>query len=100
MLEICVLSGVAAIWLVVSTFAMRNLRAAPRLPPLADLPRSDEPAAVSVIIAARDEAARIEQTVRGLLAQQDVRLQMVVVDDRSSDETPQILARLAEANRA
>ena len=38
MLEICVLSGVAAIWLLVSTFAMRNLLAAPRLPPLADLP--------------------------------------------------------------
>lgn len=50
---------------------------------------------VSVVIAARDEAARIEATVRGLMAQTRVELEVVVVDDRSTDATPQILARLA-----
>ena len=89
------LAVVALIWFSLSAFAMRNLLAAPRLPALAELPRFDKQPFVSVIIAARDEAARIEQTVRGLLAQQAVQLQVVVVDDRSTDETPQILARLA-----
>ena len=50
---------------------------------------------VSVVIAARDEAARIEQTVRGLLGQEGVDLELIVVDDRSSDGTGEILRRLA-----
>ena len=48
-----------------------------------------------MVIAARDEAARIETTLRGLMAQTGVELEVIVVDDRSTDATPQILARLA-----
>jgi hypothetical protein len=70
-----------------------------RLPGLGD----DSPAApaeptrtrCSVIVAARDEEARIEQTVRRLLAQRDVELEVIVVDDRSTDRTGAILAALA-----
>lgn len=49
---------------------------------------------LSVIVAARDEAVHIESTVRGLLAQRDPGLQIVVVDDRSSDGTGAILDRI------
>lgn len=51
--------------------------------------------AVSILIPARDEAATIESTVRGALAQDVPELEVIVVDDHSSDETPRILASLA-----
>src|SRR5260221_8428387 len=49
----------------------------------------------SVIVAARDEEARLEETVRHLLAQRHVALEVIVVDDRSIDATGEILRRLA-----
>jgi hypothetical protein len=52
-------------------------------------------ARISVVIAARDEEARIESTVRHLLAQEGVELEVIVVDDRSRDGTAGILRRLA-----
>jgi cellulose synthase/poly-beta-1,6-N-acetylglucosamine synthase-like glycosyltransferase len=48
----------------------------------------------SVVIAARDEEARIEQTIRHLFAQKDA-LELIVVDDHSTDGTG-ILPRLAK----
>ena len=53
----------------------------------------------SIVIAARDEAARIEGTVRNLLAQTGVAVEIIVVDDRSSDATGEILRRLAAEDR-
>jgi len=50
---------------------------------------------VSIVIAARDEQARIENTVRHLRAQQGVEIEVIVVDDRSTDRTAEILERLA-----
>ena len=50
---------------------------------------------MTVVVAARDEAARIETTVRRLLAQRSVDLRLVVVDDRSADGTGDILRKLA-----
>ena len=52
----------------------------------------------SIIIAARNEEARIEQTIQRLLAQQHVELELIVVDDRSTDRTGEILKRLAAAD--
>lgn len=51
---------------------------------------------VSVVIAARDEEARIEMTARNLLSQEDVELEVIAVDDRSTDRTGEILGRIAE----
>ncbi|MFN7951817.1 MAG: glycosyltransferase family A protein [bacterium] len=58
-----------------------------------DLPVS--PPLVSVVIPARDEEKTIETCVSGVLAQDWPNLEVIVVDDRSSDRTPGILARLA-----
>ena len=55
----------------------------------------ERPVKCSVIIAARDEEARIEQTIRHLFAQRGAELEIIVVDDRSADRTPEILQRLA-----
>jgi cellulose synthase/poly-beta-1,6-N-acetylglucosamine synthase-like glycosyltransferase len=79
-----------------------HLQWARRLPALADLGTTDfdgevdGPVQCSVIVAARDEELRIEDTVRHLLAQRDVRLEVIVVNDRSTDRTGEILTQLSE----
>ena len=86
----------AAAWFVTAGLALFHLRWARRLPAL----RTDsvgETTRVSVIIAARDEAARIESTVRHALAQTGVEVEVIVVDDRSRDATAEILQRLADS---
>jgi glycosyltransferase involved in cell wall biosynthesis len=74
--------------LVRGALAMRDLTREP-LPPAAGLP------SVSVVVAARDEARGIEAGVRSILAQDHPAMEVTVVDDRSSDATPAILARIA-----
>jgi len=63
--------------------------------PLIDAPPAVVLPAVSIIVPARNEARSIERCVRSLLAQRYVDAEVMVVDDRSEDATPQILARLA-----
>ena len=53
------------------------------------------PPRVSVVIAARDEARGIDAALGALLAQDYPDYELIVVDDRSSDATPAILARTA-----
>lgn len=60
--------------------------------------RSDEPAAwplVSVVIAARDEEQRIGETLRGLLASDYSRLEVILANDRSTDRTAEIAESIA-----
>ena len=57
-----------------------------------------EPVHVSVVIAARDEAEGIGGTVSALLAQQGVALEVIVVSDRSTDGTADVVRRLGGAN--
>lgn len=82
--------------LAVTLFALRVAIFLRRCPVL--LPGSAAPASaplISVVLPARNEAANIERCVRSLLAQSYPNLEIVVVDDSSTDATPQILARLA-----
>lgn len=53
---------------------------------------------LSIVVAARNEAARIEGATRSLLAQDYPELQVVAVDDRSEDATGAILGRIAAAD--
>lgn len=50
---------------------------------------------LSVVAAARDEAGSVEPALRSLLAQDYPDLELIAVDDRSSDGTGEILDRLA-----
>ncbi len=50
---------------------------------------------LSIVVPARNEERSIERCVRSLLAQRWVDLEVIAVDDRSSDATPQILECLA-----
>ncbi|MEM9367425.1 MAG: glycosyltransferase [Planctomycetota bacterium] len=56
---------------------------------------STEQAAVSVLIPARDEEAGIERSVRAALASKDVDLEVVVMDDHSTDQTADIIREIA-----
>lgn len=53
---------------------------------------------VSVIVAARDEERHIETAVRALLEQEYPDYELIVVDDRSSDRTAEILDRAARTD--
>ncbi|MBM3839843.1 MAG: glycosyltransferase family 2 protein [Verrucomicrobia bacterium] len=64
--------------------------------PEASGPAASNSICCSVVLAARNEEARIEQTIRHLLAQHGVELEVIAVDDRSTDRTNEILRRLAD----
>jgi chlorobactene glucosyltransferase len=49
---------------------------------------------VSVVIPVRNEAANVERCLRSVFAQRHRALQIVVIDDNSTDATPSILERL------
>jgi cellulose synthase/poly-beta-1,6-N-acetylglucosamine synthase-like glycosyltransferase len=89
---------VASLFLAMSLAALLNLRWARRLPRLADLPAPPNEGAVrcSVILAARDEQDRIESTIRRLLCQEGLSVEIIAVDDRSADRTTAILTALAK----
>ncbi len=71
------------------------LRSWERVPVVAELPG---PPSLSVIVPARNEARSIARCVRSLLVQTLPDYELIVVDDRSEDATPAILAELAGAH--
>jgi glycosyltransferase involved in cell wall biosynthesis len=82
----------SATWLLLAVRDLWAVRHLPELPPRRDgAPVAD----VTIVMAVRDDAAHVEQSVRALLAQQHVQLRLVVVDDRSSDGTGEVLAHVA-----
>ena len=96
-----IFGGIAALFLTMTVGALFHLQWARRLPSLKELTAASrieegsvEPRC-SVVVAARDEEARIENTIRHLLVQRGVALEVIAVDDRSTDRTGEILRRLA-----
>ena len=79
-------------WLGLGLAAARSGRATPRL---AEQPPDPAPPPVSAVVPCRDEAPHVEAAVRSLLSQDLPGLEVVAVDDRSSDATGAILDRLA-----
>ncbi len=86
----------AVIWPVVSVGAYASYRRCQSLQP----ERHFEPDArkhprVSVVIPARNEQNDIEATVRGALDQNGTHVEVIVINDHSSDATGEIINRLA-----
>jgi hypothetical protein len=55
-------------------------------------------ARVSVLLPVRDEADRVEACLRSLLAQEGVDLELVVLDDGSTDGTVEVVLRVADGD--
>src|SRR5262245_7802582 len=89
--------AVAVLFLMMTVGTWFHSRWARRLPALPDSPtaRGQRPVRCSVVLAARNEEARIEGTIRHLLRQSGVDIEIIAVDDRSTDGTGEILRRLA-----
>src|SRR5829696_7596115 len=66
--------GTASVFLAMTLVTLWHLRWVQRVPPLEKLPPTNVKIRCSVVIAARDEEARIEETIRQLLAQREVEL--------------------------
>jgi len=49
---------------------------------------------VSILVPARNEADHIEECVRSLIGQRYEKLEVLVLDDQSTDETPAIVQRV------
>ena len=85
-----------SIWIVVYVYLLWILRRLPRLHAQVDgmAPPTVWPS-LSVIIPACNEAEHIEDALSSLLAQDYSNLEIIVVDDRSTDATGAIIDRLA-----
>ena len=90
-------SAFGTVWLVCLGVEVGRLARGMRLMPrLADVPAdSSALPAVSVVVAARNEEQAVASCVRSLLASDYPSLEVVAVDDRSSDRTGVILDELA-----
>jgi hypothetical protein len=75
---------------------VRHRNAIPNLPAR---PEPLRPPRLSVIVPARDEGSTIGRAIGSLLAQDYPDLEVIVVDDRSSDATGQVLREIATKDR-
>ncbi len=90
----------AVIWPAVALGAYASYRRCGSVQPERDIePDPRKHPRISVVIPARNEAGDIEATVRGALAQQGVQVEIIVVNDHSSDDTGVIINRLASEDR-
>ncbi len=88
------LAGVSILLAMIAWRARAFFAALERVSEVATPPTSLEPL-VTVVIPMRNEAANAERCLRSVMAQRYRTLQIVVIDDNSTDATPAILARLA-----
>ncbi|HEX8616605.1 MAG TPA: glycosyltransferase family 2 protein [Thermoanaerobaculia bacterium] len=83
-------AAVLAIWVLTLVRTVLNLLLVPRLRPR--MPRATP--RVSAIVPARDEERTIERTVYALLRQSYPSLEVIVINDRSTDKTGSILSAI------
>ena len=87
--------GSAFVWTALALRVLRGSRRIPRLPDVApEAPPGGWPS-VSVIVPSRNEERAVEAATRGLLAQDYPSLEVVAIDDRSTDATGRLLDALA-----
>jgi glycosyltransferase involved in cell wall biosynthesis len=88
-------------WLIALLWLIKSLAAAfglPRVPNLLDPQHNQSPLgtpSITIIVPARNEAADIAATLHSLLAQDYSNLQIIAVNDRSTDDTGRIIDTIA-----
>ena len=91
---------VAFVWLVMVILTVHGLRRQKALSPTPDLRLTENDAPlVSILVPARNEEHRVlEPCINSILAQDYGRFEVIAVNDRSTDATGEILARLARTD--
>jgi hypothetical protein len=85
-----------AIWILVEIYLIWALHHIPQLAQvLSEVPVPVRWPTISIVIPACNEGEHIESALRSLLAQEYSQLEIIVIDDRSSDATGDIIDRLA-----
>ena len=91
--------ALAAAWLWKGTTALLGMPTLPNLsridPDTLPAVRSSDRPDLTVVVPARDEQATVGSCLRSLLASVGLRLQIIAVDDRSTDRTAQIMDAIA-----
>ncbi|HEY2376978.1 MAG TPA: glycosyltransferase family 2 protein [Gemmatimonadaceae bacterium] len=87
----------AAPWVVVPPLAMLRVARSRSLSDVDDVPPSSA-ALVSVIVPARNEARNIERCVRSILSTRYGPMELIVVNDHSTDDTADIAIRAASGD--
>jgi len=87
------LTIVLVLWIAIFVQTIANLATVPRLRP--DQTPQNSPF-VSIVVPARDEARTIERSARAFLAQDYGNFEVIVVNDRSSDATGDILRSITD----
>jgi len=87
--------AIASVWVFMIVAVVNACRKRSTLRPMTDSAQPSELPKLSVIVPARNEAASIETCIRSLLRQDYPNLEVVAVNDRSTDDTRAILDRLA-----
>src|ERR1039458_6938045 len=87
-------------WLQRGVAALRGMARVPdltrlRLDELPEIPAGDGPD-LTVVVPACNEETAIEKTLQTLLAQTGLRIQIIAVDDRSTDRTGERMDRIAD----
>ncbi len=91
---------IALLWSWRTTIAIRNLRKMPDLlKEDATIEETTGPR-ITVIVPARNEEQAIEETLRSLLAQEWITIEILAVNDRSTDQTGEIMDRISAEGRA
>ncbi len=85
---------IALFWLVQGFRAFRGMSSIPQLADVKPREGSDWPR-LSILFAARDEAEKLPAALASMLAQDYPNYEVIAVNDRSSDATPEILDALA-----
>jgi glycosyltransferase involved in cell wall biosynthesis len=88
----------AFLWIIAAIRMLWGMAIVPRLTAITPL-RDAECPTVSILVAARDEAAGLARSLPTLLAQDYPHYEVIVVDDRSSDSTPRILEEFARLHK-
>ncbi len=86
--------GVGGVWLAIFIASLFELRSLPRVVPARGASHGPLPR-VSVIVPARDEEANIIDCLESLLSQDHTDIEVIVVDDGSSDRTADLVARMS-----
>ena len=86
---------IVGLWIPFVVMFFNACRKRSSLQPMTDCPKQPGLPKLSVIVAARNESGCIEACIRSLFRQDYPDLEIVAVNDRSSDDTGEILDRLA-----